>query len=564
MSKDIAIVAHANCDDAYVIWRYPGPIEECRGFALLRKTEDGEVEPVQTFVPFAGGTRQPGEHRPSTEWPIQRFGWTDVFAKPGKTLSYQVVPMVGEAGALKEADEHASPWSDPVEVTADAGDGLFAYFNRGVLATQSVARRLKGDEPWTKKLRGMIATEGDKTREYLSGELRLAMRDLLTKAEESPEAAIYAALFELDDPELTKYLCALGPRAHVILANGTDDKGDENEEARATLRAAKVDVRDRMTGSRLAHNKFLVVCEPEDSPKLTWTGSTNWTMSGLCTQVNNGLLIDNAEVAAYFRAQWDALSKAGDKFPPELVDGNGTKRSTKGSNPTVGTWFVPVHKEVDLVEARGLIAAAKEGILFQFFNPGQKNTLFNAIMDRVAADEADDGEFLYAHGVLNQDPEAGSKDPALVNLIQRGQLDEADPDIVLPSKVDKRFSVWEEEIDRLSLVMVHSKVVILDPFGSKPVVMTGSHNLGPRASGKNDDNLNLIVGAPKLAAAYATHIIAVYNSYRWRYVRSQRAKDAGNEWDGPEDGKAWQDKYYDHEEGPAKQRELAFWLGDDG
>jgi phosphatidylserine/phosphatidylglycerophosphate/cardiolipin synthase-like enzyme len=556
------IKAHANCDDAYVVWRYPEPIPECRGFALLRKAEDGEIEPVQTFVPFSGETRKSGEHRPSTEWPIQRFGWTDVFAKPGKTLSYQVVPMVGKAGELKEAEDQASPWSDPVEVSADAGDGFSAFFNRGVLATQAVARRLKGDEPWTKKLRKMIETEGDKTREYLSGELRLAMRRMLAQAKESPKAAIYAALFELGDPELIKDLCALGPRAHVILANGADHKGDENEEARATLRAAKVDVHDRMTGSRLAHNKFLVVCEPDDSPKLTWTGSTNWTMSGLCTQVNNGLLIDNAEVAAYYRAQWDALAEAGDKFPPQLVDGNGSKRTAKGSNPTVGTWFVPVHKEADLVEARGLIAAAKEGVLFQFFNPGRKNTLFNAIMDRVAVDEADDGEFLYVHGILNQDPEAGSDDPALVNLIHRHQEDEADPEIVLPSKVDERFSVWEEEIDRLSLVMIHSKVVILDPFGAKPVVMTGSHNLGPRASGKNDDNLNIIVGASRLAAAYATHIIAVYNAYRWRYVRSQRAKDAGHDWDGPEDSKAWQGRYYDDEEGPAKQRELAFWLGD--
>ena len=83
--------------------------------------------------------------------------------------------------------------------------------------------------------------------------------------------------------------------------------------------------------------------------------------------------------------------------------------------------------------------------------------------------------------------------------------------------------------------MIHSKVVVLDPFGPNPVVMTGSHNLGPRASVKNDDNLNLISGAPELAAAYATHIIAVYNAYRWRYVRSHAAKEAGQEWAGPED-----------------------------
>ena len=199
----------------------------------------------------------------------------------------------------------------------------------------------------------------------------------------------------------------------------------------------------------------------------------------------------------YYKAQWDALLESGDEFPPKLVDGNGSKRSAQVGKGSIGTWFVPVHKEVDLAEARELIAAAEHGILFEFFNPGRKGTLFNAIMDRVGADEADGGDSLYVHGILNQDPEAGSEDPALVGLIHRGQLDEADPDIVLPSKVDSRFAAWEKEIDRLSLVMIHSKVVVLDPFGPKPVVMTGSHNLGPRASGKNNNNLNLIAGVPQ-------------------------------------------------------------------
>jgi phosphatidylserine/phosphatidylglycerophosphate/cardiolipin synthase-like enzyme len=558
----ITIAAHANCDDAYVVWRYPKPIADCRGFALYRKPEGGDAEPVHTFVPFAGEKHDPGEHKPSTEWPIQKFAWADVLARSGETVSYMVVPMVGDAGALKEAKDQASPWSDPVEVTADAGDGLSAYFNRGVLATQSVARRLKGEEPWTKQLRKMIATPGDITREYLSGELRLAMRKVLADAEANAKAALYAALFELDDPELVKGLCALGPRAHVILANGTDAKGDESKEARGTLEVAGVDVRKRMTGSRLAHNKFMVVCEPEASPKLAWTGSTNWTMTGLCTQVNNGLRIDNGEIATYYKAQWDALLESGDDFPPKLVDANGTKRTAPLGKGSIGTWFVPVHKEVDLVEARGLIAAAERGILFEFFNPGRKDTLFNAIMDRVSAGEASGDASLYVHGVLNQDPEAGSKDPALVNLIHRGEVDKANPDIVLPSKIDSRFASWEKEIDRLSLVMIHSKVVVLDPFGPKPVVMTGSHNLGPRASGKNDDNLNLIAGQQKLAAAYATHIISVYNAYRWRYVRSQAAVEAGKEWEGPEDGKAWQGSYYEGPEAAAKQGELAFWLGE--
>jgi phosphatidylserine/phosphatidylglycerophosphate/cardiolipin synthase-like enzyme len=558
----ISIVAHANCDDTYVVWRYPKAIPDCRGFALYRKPKGEEAEPVHTFTPFAGGTKEEGEHRPGTEWPIQRFGWTDVFASPGKTLSYRVVPMVGKEGELEELTEQASPWSDPVEVTANAGDGLSAYFNRGVLSTQSLAHRLKADKPWTQKLRDAMKVPGDSLRNYLSGELRPPMLRLLAEAKDDPQVAIYAALFQLDDPELIAGLCAIGPRAHVILANGPDGEGDDSAAARKTLREAKVDVYDRMTGDRLAHNKFLVFAKPETSPQRVWTGSTNWTMTGLCSQVNNGLLIEREEVARYYMDQWTALEEAGSAFPEKLVSGNGQKRSRPLAKGSIGTWFVPVVDQVDLVDARSLIAEAKRGILFLMFNPGPSESLFNAIMDRADPGSPKFDPDLYVHGVLNQDPQSRSKDEALIGLIHRGELDKADPDIVLPSSVDKRFASWDKEPGALDIVKVHSKVVLLDPFGPKPVVMTGSHNLGPRASRENDDNLNLIEAEPGLAAAYATHIIAVYNAYRWRYVRSQKAKEAGKEWEGPEDGAAWQDKYYEGEDFKAKQRELAFWLGE--
>ncbi len=123
MTNPSSIRAHANCDDAYVVWRYAKPISECRGFALLRKPEGGDVEPVHTFAPFSDEDHDPGEHRPSTEWPIQKFAWADVLARAGETVSYKVVPMLGKAGELKEAKDQASPWSDPVEVTAEAGNG---------------------------------------------------------------------------------------------------------------------------------------------------------------------------------------------------------------------------------------------------------------------------------------------------------------------------------------------------------------------------------------------------------------------------------------------------------
>jgi phosphatidylserine/phosphatidylglycerophosphate/cardiolipin synthase-like enzyme len=76
------------------------------------------------------------------------------------------------------------------------------------------------------------------------------------------------------------------------------------------------------------------------------------------------------------------------------------------------------------------------------------------------------------------------------------------------------------------MVMIHSKVVLIDPFGQNPVLMTGSHNMGPKASQDNDDNLVIIENAPGLAAEYAVNIMGVYGHYKWLYNAWKKASAA--------------------------------------
>ncbi len=220
---------------------------------------------------------------------------------------------------------------------------------------------------------------------------------------------------------------------------------------------------------------------------------------------------------------------------------------------------------VDLQSARERINAARDGILFLMFNPGPAGTLLNDIIERTTPASATYDPNLHVHGVLNQDPSTTAH--PVVGLFHRGDLTEADVDVVLPAAVDSDFAFWLKELN-YSLVMVHSKCIVLDPFGAKPVVMTGSHNMGPKASGKNDDNLLLIDDAPKLAEAYAVYIMGVYNQYRWRYYQREAARgalpatdahaDAAPTWAGLVDDGSWQTKYFTA--GGPEQRELNFWL----
>jgi hypothetical protein len=97
---------------------------------------------------------------------------------------------------------------------------------------------------------------------------------------------------------------------------------------------------------------------------------------------------------------------------------------------------------------------------------------------------------------------------------------------------------------------------VLDPFGKNPVVMTGSHDLGYKASSKNDDNLMIVEGNAPLAAAFAANIIAIYQTYRWNAFAEAHRQDP-HVWHGLVDNDSWQDSYLEGDD----LAELKFWLG---
>ena len=111
-------------------------------------------------------------------------------------------------------------------------------------------------------------------------------------------------------------------------ANGSveEDGEDENEEARTRLKDAGCLVHDRFLAPKaLAHNKFVVIGrrDGEDfTPEKVWTGSTNWTPTGLCTQLNNGIMLVNEELAARFEAQFQLLAKARNVVSYDLPGSN--------------------------------------------------------------------------------------------------------------------------------------------------------------------------------------------------------------------------------------------------
>jgi len=87
-----------------------------------------------------------------------------------------------------------------------------------------------------------------------------------------------------------------------------------------------------LPAQHIPHNKFCVL-KKSGTAVAVLTGSTNWTVTGLCTQTNNGLLIESAAVAAQYADYWDQLRKipapvAKTARGRERISGSGTRRAT--------------------------------------------------------------------------------------------------------------------------------------------------------------------------------------------------------------------------------------------
>jgi phosphatidylserine/phosphatidylglycerophosphate/cardiolipin synthase-like enzyme len=569
---------YANEDDALLFWSITAPIPGCRGFAIERKiTRSGQQKETRGFLPnrtaFQGEVIKQDANgqqilKPSTDWPFQRFSWTDHDANTGDTVSYRIVPMIRAkaGGPLATLDHEATDFS-VARTLGDVPKGAKyrPFFNRGFVMSQFMSRYLSEQHLSLKAFKDQIKDVGGQDAEhtiraFLSGDLRLEMKSLLDAAAKDG-TDIFAALFELSDDELIAGLVKLGKKAHIVLANGSvqqakgqtaEDarKQDENKDARATLVAAGVDVdKDNrfISPGALGHNKFLVAVDKSGKAVRAWTGSTNWAPTGLCTQVNNGLLIDDAAVANVYLEQWHRLRAAGSGFPADLVASNSAPHKVSAD---VTVWFSRTSKEVDLAALNDEVANAKQGILFLMFMPGGKGVL-------AAVSKRSTEPNLYVRGVVSELPN-GLNDASVadVHLVTGTARNDLHLDIIQPEGVKNPMANFAAEVthqqftSQVGHAIIHSKVLVIDPFSDHPVVITGSHNFSTSASDSNDENYIIIRGDKALAEAYAVNVEGAYQHYRWRAFLDQ----SNSPFDGLVDNDAWQAPKL-----KAAAVELGFW-----
>jgi hypothetical protein len=588
-------VAFTNNDVVMIAWSCRKKPVGCMGFAVYRIDNRGKETPLPSHAVFEGDVIKPGQT--TAEYPVQKFYWKDPYARlvaektGNRGFRYKVVPLEGKPHALRPMESMRSVVSNKIEISSAISENINAFFNRGLISTQRISRAFKG-RPSGEALRKLISDERSPLRACLSSDMVEALTGFVDRAKSS--GRIYAALYELCDEELVEKLECLGGHLDIILSNAievdreTKKKSDKNEDARNRLTKTARTVWNRiMPSSHIGHNKFLVYVGKK-GPQAVLLGSCNWTPTGLCAQTNNTLIIEDSLLARRYLDYWHKLAADTDAagFSPRAKDGNPKmlqgpelrawnshyKTLMLGGGESVQSWFSPntpkarrnktenEKRPADMAAVAKYIDGAKYAILFLAFHPGtpsianwvgealRKNK--NLFVRGCVTNKSASGEFYYElKGMTPPKKLKGVKTQIRQDFRVIGA--EALDGEVVPKG-------WQRELLKAGFAIIHDKILVIDPFSDKCVVVTGSHNLGHKASYDNDENLVIIEGNKALAVAYAAHVLDVYNHFSWRYM-VKRLKEKGADQSLSETPDGWMRKYFDSS-GNIKNAQLNFWM----
>src|SRR5262245_22139288 len=564
----------------------------------LRKRRNGLARrPDEVLVRYE--IRPVGDLKPGLE-PVpddgQEFQLIPQFDDQGKPLLDANGHPVRAQGRAYEGAKRPLAYLAPATTTNDVlittRRGAFrSTFTNGILAAQWLRNVLNEDGVIEKnELLEKISNPTDPHRKYLAGDVIPLIRELLQR-----QGEFFVALYELQDEELVDLLVGKANQIHLILANSGLEDGQwdaRNKAARQLLHDAGVDIRDRMfnNNTQIGHNKFVVHVPPGGGARAVLTGSTNWTSTGLAGQTNNALVVEDDSVAGAFLDYWERMKNdplaLPDPLSKEMKDNRQSKQFRKSNedgsefapanNVNVKVWFSPNRPErrkptsktkpipvpPDLAEVYHRMRMAKEAILFVAFYPGQSGR--DCIIGE-AIDIGDKDPSLLVFGAVsspqampNYVPEKKNKEGEVVDEgASPATYDNTNGNVsvVRASRIDDRTLLGDLGIEQLTArsgfgAIIHDKIVVIDPRSDDCTVILGSHNLGFKASYSNDENMLIVTGDAELCAAYAVHILDVYDHYRFRAIQTELEKQGKPLWSGfLETDDEWQKGYVEKRKG---------------
>ena len=468
------------------------------GFGIKRTTihpDTGEIMSVQWlggFKRFEVTDTGKVEDVSSLEAPFQRFRWNDYALKPDLVYSYEVYPLRGKPDKLTR-DE--APLIFKFRPSQEVEDELGIYVNRGVTSSMAYLSRFKNKAP---------KEVGKNAYQWLSRGLKESLLDFIAEAKKGD--TLHCIIYEFHDNEIAQAFLA-AERKGVTVAIIHDAKAGKH----STEKTEKV-IHDNHTEHlmiardtvNISHNKVVILLR-NNKPKKVWTATANFSENAFNFQTNAALTINNSDVAANYEHFFQVLKP------------NPTKKATKVSNRShmdainviqdryaTKTFFSPISKKDILLESCDLIKNAKSMVLI--------SAPFGLDKSMIEALKSNDNDII-EYGIVNSTARKRIKG-----------LNHQNTRFFTPSSLKTYMGrTWDAKA--FGAHKIHTKAIIIDPYGEHPKVFFGSANFSKASCSDNDENAMLITGNKRLAAIMTVEFMRMYDHYKSRYYINRTADD---------------------------------------
>lgn len=504
---------------------------------------------------------------PNPEWvttaraPLQKFRWGDYTTEPGRLYRYRVVARYGTPAEIlaqgviaeRPGGFDAIPGGVSLELrTEDNRNAATSiFFNRGAAASQAYVTKFGDNDP----------DEIPEALTWLSRGLEEGLVAFIAKAD-GPDFALHGCIYEFEKPTPIRALIQAqkrGAEVHIVYhARNGGKTAEENRHAIESL-GVEFPTTPRTQGSAIMHNKYLVLLRKDVAgalkPIAVWTGGTNWTEGGIYGQLNVGHAVYDAAVAERYEAGFqvlaqdlsiDATQAKNDVITPTPLNRAALQHGTTPLfSPQNGLGMIDLY--ADICRTAKVLMVSAPFALHETIRAVLQSPTDGAMRFMLADKEGSYGE--------------------------KGNIDKlnADPGnmaaVAKPFEGIKLTDFQKRKLDRDRLMMdegfhhagihIHSKIILADPFGADPVLVTGSANFSTNSTVANDSNVLVFRGDTAVADVYVADFMRMFEHYWFRSRKD--AKLEANQVFALKDTDAWSEKYFTP--GTREQRDRLAFLG---
>jgi len=288
--------------------------------------------------------------------------------------------------------------------------------------------------------------------------------EVLVAALAQARLSVEVAAYSLDLWSIRDALINAHKRGVVVrMVMESDDM--DNQEVQQIMDAGIPIIGDQQQG--LMHNKFIVIDRMD-----VWTGSMNYTTSGVYKDNNNLIHMHSSQIAEDYSNEFKQMFTY-HLFGPDKMAGTPNPKVSVDGIP-VEVYFSPEDKAANRIIE--LIQGAQNSINFLAYSFTSSN-IGDAIIGRSQAG-------VTVMGVMDDDQAKTSQATEYEPLTQAG--------------LDVR-------LDGNLIGLMHHNVIILD----QKIVVTGSYNFTESAETTNDENV-VIIFSPEIAEKYSEEFQRVY------------------------------------------------------